>query len=92
MAKVEPLRQRAHQFGDFGGNLYAEYMQMRKEQNVRPMDLLPKRVELCELAVCKGCGELTPSPVVGLFGTNDMACCHCEKCYAVYDWRKGERP
>ncbi len=57
---------------------------------MRPMDLLPERVELRDLAVCKGCGAVRPSPPIGLYGTNDVVCCHCQKCYDVYDWRKGE--
>lgn len=62
----------------------------RKEQVVsdRPLDLLPARVEPVELAVCAGCGAVRPAPPGGLYGTNDVVCCHCQKCYAVEDWRK----
>jgi hypothetical protein len=54
----------------------------------RPMDLLPKRIEQCELAQCRGCKAVRPDPPTHPIDREHCLCMHCQDCFDVLDWRK----
>ena len=47
-------------------------------------DIVELRADIQERSACARCGE-SFQPPIGLFGTNDCACPHCEKCYTATD-------